>query len=154
MIPGATISPSASTTRAPPTGSDRWPTSTTRPSRTPTSARRRANPVPSTTTPPVTTRSYAISPSFLTRPDDGLQLGVGVQAELAAVAADAAHLEAAERRLHVALRGVDADVAGLELLRDAEGLGRVARVDVVVEAELAVVGDGDALLLVVEGDDD
>src|SRR5437899_5247770 len=112
MIPGATTSPSASTTRAPPTGSERWPTSTTRPSRTPTSARRRANPVPSTTTPPVTTRSYAIRrSSFLTRPDDALQFRVRVQAEVAAVAADAAHLEATEGRFHVALRGVDADVA-------------------------------------------
>ena len=43
-----------------------------------------------------------------TGPDDGLHLGVGVEAEDAAVAAHAAHLPPAERCLVVALRGVDA----------------------------------------------
>src|SRR4051794_31621790 len=51
-------------------------------------------------------------------PDDALDLGVGVQAEVPAVAPNAAHLEPAERRLVVSLRGVDAHVAGFELLRD------------------------------------
>ena len=58
------------------------------------------------------------------RPQPGqtmrLQLAVGVEAEAAAVAADAAHLEAAEGRLVVALRGVEADVAGAELLGHAQ----------------------------------
>src|SRR5205823_979132 len=40
-------------------------------------------------------------------PDDRLQLAVRVQAERPAVAADAGELEPAERRLVVALRGVD-----------------------------------------------
>src|SRR5439155_24958490 len=47
-------------------------------------------------------------------PHHRLHLGVRVEAEVAAVASDAAQLEAAERRLHVALRGVDADVAGAQ----------------------------------------
>ena len=62
-----------------------------------------------------------------TRPDDALDLGVRVEAEVAAVAADAAHLEPAERRLVVALGGVDAHVAGFELLRDAVGAARCPR---------------------------
>src|SRR3954451_16079546 len=41
-----------------------------------------------------------------TGPHHGLHLGVGQQSEVATVAADAAHLEPAERRFHVALRGV------------------------------------------------
>ena len=55
-----------------------------------------------------------------------LQLAVGVEAEAAAVAADAALLEAAERRLVVALRGVDPDVAGAQLLGDAEARASVS----------------------------
>src|SRR5215471_1583337 len=60
-------------------------------------------------------------------PDDRLHLGVGVDAEVAAVATDAAQLEAAERRLVVALRRVDADVAGAQALGDGEGTLRVVR---------------------------
>src|SRR5918994_5878508 len=48
--PGATISPDASIVRA--AGSSTSPMATTRPSRIPTPARRRAEPVPSTTLPP------------------------------------------------------------------------------------------------------
>src|SRR5207247_149582 len=40
--------------------------------------------------------------SCLARPDDALQLAVGVQPEVTAVAAHAAHLETAEGRLQVA----------------------------------------------------
>ena len=54
----------------------------------------------------------------------------------------------------VALGRVDPDVAGPQELGHPEGPGRVAGEDVVVEAEVGVVGDGDPLLLVVEGDDD
>src|SRR5438045_1821774 len=50
-------------------------------------------------------------------PHDGLHLGVGEQSEVAAVTADAAHLEAAERRFHVPLRSIDADVARAQLAR-------------------------------------
>src|SRR3954449_7308034 len=53
----------------------------------------------------------------LARPDDALQLAVSMQAEDTAVAPDAGHLEPAERRLVVALHGVDADVAAAELPR-------------------------------------
>src|SRR4051794_5071837 len=54
------------------------------------------------------------------RPHHRLHLGVRVEAEVAAVATDAAHLEATEGRLHVALRGVDADVPGPQPAREAE----------------------------------
>ena len=85
-------------------------------------------------------------------PDDRLHLRVGLEAVVAAVASDAGHLEAAEGGLVVALGRVDADVAGPQELGHPEGPGGVAREDVVVEAEVGVVGDGDALLLVVERD--
>src|SRR6478752_1673409 len=75
------------------------------------------------------------------RPDDSLELGVGLEAVVAAVAADTGELEPAERRLVVALHGVHADLAGPDLLGDGEGPGRVTAVDVAVEAEVAVVGD-------------
>src|SRR4051812_30199975 len=120
MMPGATIRPSASITRAPFVDSVRCPTSTMVPSFTPTSARRRARPVPSMTTPPVITRSYANVPSPSTGPDDALHLGVGVEAEVATIAADATELEAAERRFEIALGGVDADVAAPQLLRESQ----------------------------------
>src|SRR5258708_37951749 len=84
------------------------------------------------------------------RPDDALHLGIGVQPKLAAVSSDAAHLEAAKRRLVIALGGVDADVAAAQLLGDAESLGRIAREHVVVQAVVGVVGQRHALLLVVE----
>src|SRR6202035_1673580 len=53
-------------------------------------------------------------------PDDRLQLRVRLQAVVPAVASDARHLEPAEGRLVVALRGVDADVPGPQLLGDLE----------------------------------
>src|SRR4051794_33136066 len=68
------------------------------------------------------------------RPDDRLQLAVGMEAEAPAVTTDAAHLEAAEGQLVVALGGVDAHVAGPELLRHGVGPGGVGREDVVVQA--------------------
>src|SRR5258708_10365972 len=48
-------------------------------------------------------------------PEDALELGVGVDAELARVATDTAQFEPAERRFVVALGGVDAAVAATEL---------------------------------------
>src|SRR5215211_2338165 len=58
--PGATIRPDASIVRA--AGSSTSPIATTRPSRMPTSARRRAAPVPSTTLPPtIFTSSTVVS---------------------------------------------------------------------------------------------
>src|SRR4029079_5399557 len=74
-------------------------------------------------------------------PDDGLHLGVGEDAEVAAVAADAAPLSPPERGLVVALGGVDADVAGAQALGDGIGPLGVAREHVVVETEVARVGD-------------
>src|SRR5919112_5634472 len=88
------------------------------------------------------------------RPDDALQLAVGVQPEHAAVPPDAAELEAAERCLVVALHRVDADVATAQLARDAVTAHTVAGPDVVVEAEWRAVGERDGLVLVVEGLDD
>src|SRR5439155_4902657 len=82
-------------------------------------------------------------------PDDGLELGVGVQAERAPVAADTRQLEPSERRLVVALGGVDADVAAAQLLRYVHGAGRVRREDVVVQPEVGAVGKGDSFVLVV-----
>src|SRR3954468_9549431 len=62
------------------------------------------------------TQSLSPTPEWSPRPQNGLHLGVGMEAEDATVPADAAQLPAAERGLVVALRGVDPDVAGLELL--------------------------------------
>src|SRR3954464_15248292 len=87
-------------------------------------------------------------------PDDGLELGVRVEAEGAAVAAHAGLLEPAERGLVVALRGVDADVAGSQLLRHPHGAGRVRGEHVVVQPELGAVGEGHAFVLVVERNHD
>src|SRR4051812_35056895 len=78
-------------------------------------------------------------------PDDALQLAVRVQAELAAVATDAAHLGAAERRPVVALRRVDPHVAGPQATRDAHCAAGVAGEHVVVQPELGAVRDIDAL---------
>ncbi len=88
------------------------------------------------------------------RPDDGLQLGVRVQPERAAVATDAAVLRATERRLLVALHGVDPHVAGPQPPRHPHRAAGVLAEHVVVEAELGVVGDRDRLLLLVEGNHD
>src|SRR5262245_51134698 len=87
-------------------------------------------------------------------PDDRLQFAVRVQAEAAAVASDTGLLEAAERRFVVALRSVDADVAGPELPRDAHRPRRVLREHIVVQTELRPVGERDSLVLVVERHDD
>src|SRR3954471_11231984 len=100
-----------------------------------------------------TSRCTSVAPGSA-GPDDALELGVGVQAERAAVAADAGLLEPAERGLVVALRGVDADVARPQLLRHPHGPRRVRREDVVVQPELGAVGQRDPLVLVVEGHDD
>src|SRR5438105_3706566 len=76
--------------------------------------------------------SHRCSPSSW--PDDALHLGVCVEAEVAAVATNAAELEAAERRFQMPLGGIDPDVAAPQLLRHPHGPGRVARVHVVVQA--------------------
>src|SRR3954454_23683703 len=86
----------------------------------------------------------------LAGPDDALQLAVSMQAEDTAVAPDAGHLEPAERRLVVALHGVDADVAAAELPRHPITAHRVRGPDVVVEPERRAVGEGNSLVLVVE----
>src|SRR4051794_5512762 len=88
------------------------------------------------------------------RPDDALQLAVGVQPEHTAVAADTAELEAAERRFVVALDRVDADVAAAQLPGHAIAADAVRSPDVVVEAEGGAVGEGHRLVLVVERLDD
>src|SRR3954451_18054971 len=90
----------------------------------------------------------------LARPDDALQLAVSMQAEDPAVATDAGHLEPAERRLVVALHGVDADVAAAELSRDPVAAHGVRGPDVVVEPERRAVGERNSLVLVVERLDD
>src|SRR3954468_716941 len=86
----------------------------------------------------------------LARPDDALQLAVSMQAEDTAVAADAGHLEPAERRLVVALHRVDADVAAAQLARHAVAAHRVGGPDVVVKTERRAVGERYGLVLVVE----
>src|SRR3954452_22039480 len=86
----------------------------------------------------------------LARPDDALQLAVSMQAEDPAVAADAGHLEPAERRLVVALHRVDADVAAAQLPGHPVAADRVRGPDVVVEPEGRAVGQRDRLVLVVE----
>src|SRR5262249_41917548 len=87
-------------------------------------------------------------------PDDALELRVRVQAERPAVAADAAVLRAPERCLMVALDRVDTDVAGAKAAGGPHPAGRVAGEHVVVQPEVAVVGEGDGLLVVVERLDD
>src|SRR4051794_33869392 len=86
----------------------------------------------------------------LAGPDDALQLAVSMQAEDTAVAPDAGHLEPTERRLVVALHGVDADVAAAELPRHPITAHRVRGPDVVVEPERCAVGERNSLVLVVE----
>ena len=63
-------------------------------------------------------------------------------------------LEAAERRLGVALDRVDADVAAAQPGGQGPGAARVGAEDVVVEAVRGAVGDPHRLLLVVEGQGD
>src|SRR2546423_1260320 len=72
----------------------------------------------------------------------------------AGAGAEAGQLEPAERGFVVALGGVDADVARPQLLRHAQGPGRVGGEHVVVQAEVGAVGQGDTLVLVVERNDD
>src|SRR5437764_9557462 len=86
----------------------------------------------------------------LARPDDALQLAVSMQAEDPTVAPDAGHLEPAERRLVVALHGVDADVAAAELPRHPITAHRVRSPDVVIKPERRAVGERNCLVLVVE----
>src|SRR5436305_1088012 len=101
---------------------------------------------------PFQTTPFTTPPCSSARPDDALQLAVGVQPEVATIAAHTTHLEPAERCLQVALGGVDADVTRPQLPGHPEGPRRVLRVHVVVEAVLAVVGEGDGLVLAVHGD--
>src|SRR5437016_13098305 len=100
---------------------------------------------------PFQTTPLTLPPYSSARPDDALQLAVRMQTEVAAVAAHAAHLEAAEGRLQVALGGVDAYVARSQLLGHPVGPRRVLRVDVVVEPVVAVVGQSDGLVFTVHG---
>src|SRR3954470_23553699 len=86
----------------------------------------------------------------LAGPDDALQLAVSMQAEDTAVAPDAGHLEPTERRLVVALHGVDADVAAAQLARHSVAAHRVRGPDVVVEPERRAVGERNRLVVVVE----
>src|SRR3954454_12394135 len=86
----------------------------------------------------------------LAGPDDALQLAVSMQAEDPAVAPDAGHLEPTERRLVIALHGIDADVAAAQLPRHPVTADRVRRPDVVVEPEGRAVGERNSLVLVVE----
>src|SRR3954462_7848862 len=87
-------------------------------------------------------------------PDDALQLAVGVQAEHSAVTPHTGLLEAAERRLVVALHRVDADVAAAQLAGDAVAADGVVGPVVVVEAERRAVRQRYGLVLVVERLDD
>src|SRR5487761_1331891 len=162
MMPGATCNPSASITCSASSRATN-PMLAMRPSLTAMSPRRLASPLPSTTMPPMMARSYLLIALFFqpggagatgdsTGPHDGLQLGVRLQAVVAAVAADTRHLESAKRRLVVALGRVDADVPRTQSFGDTESPGGVAGEDVVVEAEVAVVADRHGLVLVVEGD--
>src|SRR3954465_15667670 len=86
----------------------------------------------------------------LAGPDDALQLAVSMQSEDPAVATDARHLEPTERRLVVALHGVDPDVAAAQLARDPVAAHRVRGPDVVVQPERRAVGQRNGLVLVVE----
>src|SRR5688572_22248774 len=101
-------------------------TSWGRGSRTATSSR--------TSSSPVQTIPLTESPS--SRPDERLELAVGVHGEAAAVAADARELEAAEGGLRALLGGVDGDAPRAQLAGDAHAPGGVAGEDVVVEAEV------------------
>src|SRR4051794_17482891 len=88
------------------------------------------------------------------RPDDALELAVSVQPEHSTVTPDSALLEPAERRLMVALHGVDADVATSQLTCHSVATDGVGGPDIVIEPEGGAVGDGDRLVLVVERLDD
>src|SRR5215472_13129669 len=141
MMPGITIRPSASISCFAPV---RLPTSVMKPSRMPTSAVRIGRPDPSITVPPFTIVSNAIALPFarpagvdaLARPADVLQLAVGRKREPSAVAADAAHLVAPERRVRVRRAAVDLHGPGTQRARHAHGAARVAAPHVAVEAIL------------------
>src|SRR3954447_7021854 len=108
--------------------------------------------IPNSITPPRLVRASGRVPVPASRaPDHGLQLAVRMEPEAAAVASDAGLLRAAERRLLVALHGVDADVAGAHPAADRHRPARVGAEHVVVETELGPVGERDALVVVVEG---
>src|SRR5713226_3198100 len=86
--------------------------------------------------------------------DYALHLGVLLEALMAALAAEAGLLEAAERDLvRVAGGVVGADQAVLELLGHAHETRRVLRVEVGGQAEGGVVGAPDDLLFGVEEQD-
>src|SRR4051812_1591300 len=86
----------------------------------------------------------------LAGPDDALQLAVSMQPEDPAVAADAGHLEPAERRLVVALHCVDTDIAAAQLPSHSVAAHRVRGPDVVVKTERRAIGERNRLVLVVE----
>src|SRR5690606_8823817 len=122
-------------------------TSCGRGSRTSTSSRTSSSPVQTMPFMAVSPSRWPSSP----RPHDRLQLAVGVQGEAAPVAPDARPLEPAEGRLGALLDGVERHRPRPQPAGDAQRLRRVAGEDVVVEAELGAVGQGDGLVLVVEG---
>src|SRR5262245_8744597 len=111
--------------------------------RTSTSSRTSSSPVQ-------TIPFIADSPRSSSRPDERLELAVGVHGEAAAVAADARLLEPAERRLGGLLGGVDGDAARAELAGDPDAAPGVAAEHVVVEPELGAVGERHRLVLVLE----
>src|SRR5438552_6868784 len=79
--------------------------------------------IPYPSTPSGTIETVSLITSASTGPDDRLQLGVRVEAEHSAVASDTAPLRTAERRVVVALRRVDPDVAGAQPFADTERPG-------------------------------
>src|ERR1035437_7046812 len=85
-------------------------------------------------------------------PDDRLQLRVGLQPVITTITADSTHLETSEGCVHVALGGVDPDVAAAQLFGYPERPGGIGGEDVVVQAELGIVGDGNTFVVIVEGD--
>src|SRR6516165_4641358 len=102
-MPGMTTRPSASIVRLAP---DSRPMSVIMPPRMPTSALRCGRPEPSTTVPPLMIVSNAMLRSSC-RPADVLELAVRGERPAPAVAADAALLVAAERRVGVHRAAVD-----------------------------------------------
>src|SRR5262245_24163952 len=100
-----------------------------------------------------TLRSSLPATSFLRRVEDVLDLAVPNEAVHAELAAEAAALEAAERRRHPygGVR-VDREHARLDRPRDAERAAAVLGPDRAREAVLGVVRDPDRLGLVGEGD--
>src|SRR5947207_4282595 len=150
-MPGMTTRPSASIVRRAP---ERRPMSVTRPSRMPTSARRMGRPEPSTTIPPLTMVSNIIDilRSRSRDPPDVLELAVGAEGPLAADAADARELVAAERRVGIQRAAVDLHRPRAHGVRDAQPARRVAGPHVAVEPVVGLVGERDGLRLVAEGD--